>query len=307
MIRVTGREFNGVQASPCFRGGEFSCISCHEMHLDSPGHADVTTWARTGQLKPKMESDAACLQCHKDMSARLVAHTHHPADSSGSRCYNCHMPNTTFGLLHAMRSHQVSSPTVHESIAYGRSERLQSLPSRPDPCLDCQKLHAWYNQPMPDLSQDDQTIAAAVQWLVKGDAGQRVAHGLGLWAGNPRKKSRAATGFIRTHLHPRPILTPRSVSTRGNRCKRCPVSRIFLLTTAADGLAQRSCDDAYEKWLRERALPERKFIGLRRCSTRMDVYNKIFSNGSESRATISGSSWRNDAAPARTQTTQMNS
>jgi hypothetical protein len=35
MIRVTGREFNGVQASPCFRGGEFSCISCHEMHLDA--------------------------------------------------------------------------------------------------------------------------------------------------------------------------------------------------------------------------------------------------------------------------------
>ena len=40
MIRVTGREFNGVQASPCFRGGEFSCLSCHEMHLDSPGQTD---------------------------------------------------------------------------------------------------------------------------------------------------------------------------------------------------------------------------------------------------------------------------
>ena len=32
MIRVTGREANGVQESPCFKGGNFSCLSCHEMH-----------------------------------------------------------------------------------------------------------------------------------------------------------------------------------------------------------------------------------------------------------------------------------
>src|SRR5947209_14900993 len=78
MIRVTGREFNGLQASPCFRGGEFSCISCHEMHLDSPGQTDVQTWARSGQLKPKMDSDAACLQCHKTMTTNIAGHTHHP-------------------------------------------------------------------------------------------------------------------------------------------------------------------------------------------------------------------------------------
>ena len=41
MIRVTGREYNGVQQSPCFRGGEFSCISCHEMHLDSPNESSL--------------------------------------------------------------------------------------------------------------------------------------------------------------------------------------------------------------------------------------------------------------------------
>jgi hypothetical protein len=120
MIRVTGREFNGVQASPCFRGGEFSCISCHEMHLDSPGQTSIQKWARTAQLKPKMDSDAACLQCHQTMATNITAHTHHDKDSSGSRCYNCHMPRTTFGLLHAIRSHQVSSPMVKESTDYGR-------------------------------------------------------------------------------------------------------------------------------------------------------------------------------------------
>src|SRR5205823_4223185 len=34
-------------------------------------------------------------------------------------------------------------------------------------------LHTWFNQPEPQLSADDQNIAAAVQWIVRGDAGQR--------------------------------------------------------------------------------------------------------------------------------------
>src|SRR4030095_4011854 len=109
------------------------------------------------------------------MSARLVAHTHHSADSSGSRCYNCHMPNTTFGLLHAMRSHQVSSPTVHESIAYGRPNACNLCHLDRTLAWTAEKLHGWYNQPMADLSQDDPTLAAAVQWLRTGGVGQHRA------------------------------------------------------------------------------------------------------------------------------------
>src|SRR5207249_9581545 len=38
-----------------------------------------------------------------------------------------------------------------------------------------------------------------------------------------------------------------------------------------------------------------QFIVLRRCSIRMDVGNKIFSNAFEPSATISGFSWQNEA------------
>ena len=181
MIRVTGREFNGVQASPCFRGGEFSCISCHEMHLETPRSVSLKTWARNGQLKPKMDTDQACLQCHQTMTAKITEHTHHASDSPGSRCYNCHMPRTTFGLLHAMRSHQVSSPSVNESVAYGRPNACNLCHLNQTLAWTAQNLHAWYNQSVPQLSSDDQTIAAAVQWIVKGDAGQRalIAWGMG--------------------------------------------------------------------------------------------------------------------------------
>ena len=181
MIRVTGREMNGVQESPCFKGGNFSCISCHEMHPAETAQATLKTWARSDQLAPKMETDQACLQCHQEMRARLTSHTHHEADSSGSRCYNCHMPHTTFGLLHAMRSHQVSSPNVRESLAYGRPNACNLCHLDQTLSWTANKLHAWYQQPTPDLSDDDKNISAAVQWLVKGDAGQRalLAWGMG--------------------------------------------------------------------------------------------------------------------------------
>ena len=251
MIRVTGREFNGVQASPCFRGGEFSCISCHEMHLDSPGQTDVKTWARSAQLKPKMDSDAACLQCHKTMTSNITAHTHHAENSAGSRCYNCHMPRTTFGLLRAMRSHQVSSPTVQESIAHGRPNACNLCHLDQTLGWTAQKLHEWYNQPTAELSQDDQTIAAAVNWIVKGDAGQRalIAWGMG-W-----ESAQKTAG--RDWLYPYLIysLSDPYAAVRFDAWKSLqtlPGFSDFSFTyTAADHLLSQAATNAYEKWQRE--------------------------------------------------------
>ena len=181
MIRVTGREFNGVQASPCFRGGDFSCLSCHEMHpSDGTPRTQVMQW-RKGQMRPDMNSDNACLQCHKDMSANIAAHTHHAPQSEGSRCYNCHMPHTTYGLLQAMRSHQVSSPNVNESVTHGRPNACNLCHLDKTLGWTADNLRTWYSQTPPELSTDDQTLAASLQWLVKGDAGQRalLAWGMG--------------------------------------------------------------------------------------------------------------------------------
>jgi hypothetical protein len=128
-----------------------------------------------------MDTDEACLQCHEKMRNQIAAHTHHAAESSGSRCYNCHMPRTTFGLLHAMRSHQVSVPTAKESLDHGRPNACNLCHLDKTLAWTSQKLTEWYRQPEPQLSDDDKNIAAAVQWLVKGDAGQRalLAWGMG--------------------------------------------------------------------------------------------------------------------------------
>ncbi len=259
MIRVTGREYNGLEASPCFRGGNFSCISCHEMHPSDLEKASLTNWSRNGQLRPKMDSDEACLQCHRQFAANLESHTHHPASSNGSRCYNCHMPNTTFGLLHAMRSHQVSSPSVRESIDYGRPNACNLCHLNQTLAWTSDHLHNWYGQPEPNLSSDDKTLAASTQWIIKGDAGLRalVAWGMG-W-----KPAQEVSG--RDWLYPYLIytMTDSYAAVRFDAWKSLqtlPGFADFHFNYTVDERAlQEYAGGALEKWLRDVKKPDQTF------------------------------------------------
>lgn len=174
MVRVSGREYNAISDSPCYHGGELSCLTCHEMHPDANDPRPTEQWA-DDMLREGMRTNAACTQCHprfEDEQA-LVKHTHHAPNSSGSNCYNCHASYTTYGLLKAIRSHQIDSPSVQTSLTTGR----------PNACNQCHldqtlqwtadQLHAWYGIERPQLGDEDRRVAASVQWLLKGDAGQR--------------------------------------------------------------------------------------------------------------------------------------
>lgn len=174
MNRVSGREYNGLLETPCFQRGEMSCLSCHEMHPSGADARTLAEWA-DDQLKPGMRGNLACTQCHAgyESDARVSAHTHHAPQSSGSLCYNCHMPHTTYGLLKAIRSHHLDSPSVAVSVA-GR---------RPNACNQChldrtlawtaRQLQVWYGLAPPGLAPEEHQVAASVLGLLRGDAGAR--------------------------------------------------------------------------------------------------------------------------------------
>jgi len=174
MVRVVGREYNGLTETACFQRGEMSCLSCHRMHQLRGDQRSRKDWAND-QLDVGMKSNQACTQCHDKFTDddAVENHTHHLADSSGSSCYNCHMPYTTYGLLKAVRSHQIESPNVKVSQETGR----------PNACNQCHldKTLAWtaehlydrYRITKPTLTKDEQEIAASVLWILSGDAGQR--------------------------------------------------------------------------------------------------------------------------------------
>ncbi len=174
MVRTTGREYNAVSASPCFQGGKFSCLSCHELHPADTSPAALEEWRTTKQMAPGMDSNRACVQCHQPIQAKLAAHTHHAAGSPGNNCYDCHLPHTTYGLLRSIRSHQVTSPAVRVDLATGRPNACNLCHLDQSLAWTAAKLHEWYGQPVPALNDDQRELSAAVLDLLQGDAGQRM-------------------------------------------------------------------------------------------------------------------------------------
>ena len=184
-VRVTGREYTALRETACFQDGELSCLSCHQMHLNTSDPSELASWAND-QLDESLSGNRACLECHPQFgeTSALVAHTHHAADSLGSNCYNCHMPFTSYGLLKAIRSHRIEVPNAATTRATGR----------PDGCSQCHldrsstwvasQLNGWYGQPIPtesagephpiDDRDDDSELASGVDWALRGDAAQRV-------------------------------------------------------------------------------------------------------------------------------------
>jgi hypothetical protein len=185
MVRATGREYNGLIESPCYKDARepqrtMTCFSCHVMHEASDDRRPSAEWA-DDQLSTRGLGDEACLQCHPSYRTNVSEHTKHPAGSTGSSCYNCHMPYTTYGLLKTIRSHQISSPSVDATVMTGRPNACNLCHLDKTLAWTSEYLGRWYGAPPTTLSDEDRTVAASLVTLLKGDAGQRaiVAQSMG--------------------------------------------------------------------------------------------------------------------------------
>lgn len=162
-VRVIGREFSGLIESACYQRGDLSCLGCHSMHKSDPDD----------QLAGRGDTNEACLPCHEPYLKKLTEHTHHGPGSSGSQCYNCHMPHTVYGLLKANSSHLIDSPSVEVSLKTGRPNACNLCHLDRSLGWTAKHLSDWYKKPAVSLSQEEGTLSAAVAWLLRGDAGQR--------------------------------------------------------------------------------------------------------------------------------------
>jgi hypothetical protein len=184
MARVSGREYSGMIDSPCYVSGDMSCLTCHTMHEAPDDDRALSAWA-DDQLGRGMDTDRACTQCHESFAdpQRRTAHTHHLAQSQGSHCYNCHMPNTSYGLLKAMRTHRISVPSARETLETGRPNACNLCHLDKSLGWTAEKLRERYGSAAPDMPADARELPLSLWMGLTGDAGQRalIAAALG-WA-----------------------------------------------------------------------------------------------------------------------------
>ena len=113
------------------------------------------------------------MPCHHSFASTLEEHSHHPAESSGSECMNCHMSYTSYGLLSALRSHTIDSPTIAKSLETGRPNACNQCHLNRTSAWAADRLSEWYGIPKPELNPIDRSVPASLVWLLSGDAGQR--------------------------------------------------------------------------------------------------------------------------------------
>ena len=206
-VRVGGREYNGLVASPCFERGrgerKITCTSCHAMHGGDPA----------GQIAEDRTGDAACTACHD--GARARAHSHHAPGSAGSACVGCHMPRTSYALLSATRSHRISSPSAERTVATGEPNACNVCHLDRTLAWTARTLASWSGRPDPSLAwpEDDPrvTVPEGLRAALVGDAAVRVvtADALG------RAPASAAVDLARRILAVDPYAAVRRVARRG--------------------------------------------------------------------------------------------
>jgi Cytochrome c554 and c-prime len=147
-FRQTTFIVEALQRSQCFKKGHVSCGTCHDPH----GHDAASN---PTAVKFRDEPDLMCTNCHSQFldSASLAAHTHHRADSEGSRCVSCHMPRIMDAVLFRARTHQIDDiPNAGMTERFGQEDS-------PNACLLChseknagwvkEKLVGWKPAPQP--------------------------------------------------------------------------------------------------------------------------------------------------------------
>ncbi len=113
--RLTAYEYQGILGSRCYGKGEpgkqINCLSCHTMHGGDP----------KGQITAENRTDQPCLKCHQQFASTpaLIAHTKHKSDSTGSRCYNCHMPRVVYGIMTFHPTHDITIPAPQLTTSAG--------------------------------------------------------------------------------------------------------------------------------------------------------------------------------------------
>jgi predicted CXXCH cytochrome family protein len=152
-------EFTDAQLGACYT--KLRCIDCHDPHT------------RTGSkwTRPASETDQLCLSCHSKYQPpdARQAHTHHPAETKGSRCMSCHMPRINEGLQDVVRTHTIHSPTATEPLKANHLNACNLCHTSQPIAWTLEHLESWYDpdnlKPPIAPGNSENTRPVGTRWL----------------------------------------------------------------------------------------------------------------------------------------------
>ncbi|MCB1843920.1 MAG: tetratricopeptide repeat protein, partial [Halioglobus sp.] len=126
------------------------CSNCHEPH----------------SLKLRAPGNDVCAQCHLPARYDTPTHHHHPADSSGASCANCHMPETTYMGVDPRRDHSMRVPRPDLSAVIGTPNACNQCHTDRDTRWTLDALRDWGVQ----FRDTGKHPARAFHQLAQGDS-----------------------------------------------------------------------------------------------------------------------------------------
>lgn len=125
------------------------CSNCHNPHSNAL----------------LAEGNALCGQCHQASTYNTTRHHHHPTQSTGAACVNCHMPSQVYMGVDARRDHSMRIPRPDLSLVLGSPNACNQCHADQTPSWALQKLTEWGQRPTDTARHP----ARALQQARQGD------------------------------------------------------------------------------------------------------------------------------------------
>ncbi len=155
--QVRDEDFNYTSILISRMGGKagVTCLNCHDPH--------------SGKTLLPVENNAICLQCHGTpgrFGAPVIdptAHSHHPANSTGNRCIECHMPTTTYMQRDPRHDHGFLRPDPLLTKELGIPNACTHCHQDKTTAWEIEATDRWYGAKMESRQRERTRVVAAAQ------------------------------------------------------------------------------------------------------------------------------------------------
>lgn len=105
-----------------------TCSDCHNVH----------------SLKPRLEGNGVCLQCHSAEQFDTPKHHFHKAGSAGGQCMDCHAPAQYYMVADKRHDHSFRIPRPDISISTGSPNACNNCHKDKSPEWAVEQINNWY-------------------------------------------------------------------------------------------------------------------------------------------------------------------